>query len=224
MKSLEWEVAEVKEPSFARVSGSSLSGPTGFLPSVTALAFTPQHDRFRFSPQPSFRILSCTMALHHESKFMSVTYAAPGVLHIQFTRLVTLFVLVTQCLIYIPKRASECIQRGVCSSHSVFKKRRILIDPRFWTEYGTLFDKIHAAGDIRAVVVSSALPNIFTAGLDCERRTVHQPQSFIFNHPRSTGLRESTRSVAPQRPRSQRVRPPTPHPRLPALHRRTGAL
>ncbi|KAJ6523505.1 Delta2-dienoyl-CoA-isomerase [Mycena vulgaris] len=37
----------------------------------------------------------------------------------------------------------------------------------FWTEYGALFDRITAEGrDVRAVVLSSALPKLFTAGID----------------------------------------------------------
>ncbi|KAF8722720.1 hypothetical protein AX14_004944 [Amanita brunnescens Koide BX004] len=37
----------------------------------------------------------------------------------------------------------------------------------FWTEYGQVFQQLCAGGlDVRAVVLSSALPNVFTAGLD----------------------------------------------------------
>ncbi|KAJ7090727.1 Delta2-dienoyl-CoA-isomerase [Mycena belliarum] len=37
----------------------------------------------------------------------------------------------------------------------------------FWTAYGALFDRIVAEGrDVRAVVLSSALPKLFTAGID----------------------------------------------------------
>ncbi|KIJ63962.1 hypothetical protein HYDPIDRAFT_112451, partial [Hydnomerulius pinastri MD-312] len=38
----------------------------------------------------------------------------------------------------------------------------------FWKEYGSVFDRITAGeyGDIRAVVLSSVLPKIFTAGID----------------------------------------------------------
>ncbi|KAJ7679770.1 Delta2-dienoyl-CoA-isomerase [Mycena rosella] len=37
----------------------------------------------------------------------------------------------------------------------------------FWTEYGALFDRLVAEGrDVRALVLSSALPKLFTAGID----------------------------------------------------------
>ncbi|KAJ7116975.1 ClpP/crotonase-like domain-containing protein [Mycena epipterygia] len=37
----------------------------------------------------------------------------------------------------------------------------------FWTEYGALFDRITEEGrDVRALVLSSALPKLFTAGID----------------------------------------------------------
>lgn len=40
---------------------------------------------------------------------------------------------------------------------------------RFWQSYGTVFDTIVADGvDVRAAVVTSVFPKIFTAGLDCE--------------------------------------------------------
>lgn len=39
---------------------------------------------------------------------------------------------------------------------------------RFWREYGALFDKLaEDPSDIRVVVLSSSLPKLFTAGLDC---------------------------------------------------------
>jgi enoyl-CoA hydratase/carnithine racemase len=38
---------------------------------------------------------------------------------------------------------------------------------RLWTEYGQLFERLIEEGpDVRAVVLSSSLPKIFTAGLD----------------------------------------------------------
>jgi len=38
---------------------------------------------------------------------------------------------------------------------------------RFWTEYGALFDRITREGrDVRALVLSSALPKLFSAGID----------------------------------------------------------
>ncbi|KAF9232071.1 Delta2-dienoyl-CoA-isomerase [Melanogaster broomeanus] len=39
---------------------------------------------------------------------------------------------------------------------------------RLWTEYGLVFDNVSAGeyGDIRAVVLSSALPKVFSAGID----------------------------------------------------------
>jgi Delta3,5-Delta2,4-dienoyl-CoA isomerase len=40
---------------------------------------------------------------------------------------------------------------------------------RYWREYGKLFDTLaDDTSDIRAVVLSSSLPKLFTAGLDCE--------------------------------------------------------
>lgn len=39
----------------------------------------------------------------------------------------------------------------------------------FWKAYGDLFDALTEDGyDVRALVLSSAFPKIFTAGLDCE--------------------------------------------------------
>lgn len=38
---------------------------------------------------------------------------------------------------------------------------------RFWRELGTVFDRISADPNVRAVVLASALPKMFTAGLDC---------------------------------------------------------
>ena len=50
-------------------------------------------------------------------------------------------------------------------------------DCRFWTELGELFDKIGSDGAVRAVVLASALPKMFTAGLDCKQliSTFNQP-------------------------------------------------
>ena len=43
---------------------------------------------------------------------------------------------------------------------------------RFWSEYGRVFDKISLERDVRVVVLTSALPNMFSAGLDSEFITV----------------------------------------------------
>ncbi|KAJ7101340.1 hypothetical protein B0H15DRAFT_927168 [Mycena belliarum] len=41
----------------------------------------------------------------------------------------------------------------------------------FWRAYGALFDRISADGrDVRAIVLSSAFPKIFTAGIDLHQR------------------------------------------------------
>lgn len=42
----------------------------------------------------------------------------------------------------------------------------MLLYRRFWSEYGDVFDRISLEGDVRAVVVASALPKLFSAGLD----------------------------------------------------------
>ncbi|KAH8111167.1 ClpP/crotonase [Phellopilus nigrolimitatus] len=42
---------------------------------------------------------------------------------------------------------------------------------RLWTEFGQLFDKISGDGAVRAVVLASALPKLFTAGLDLNETT-----------------------------------------------------
>lgn len=39
---------------------------------------------------------------------------------------------------------------------------------RFWTEYGRVFDNIALLPDVRAVVLASALPKLFSAGIDCQ--------------------------------------------------------
>ena len=38
---------------------------------------------------------------------------------------------------------------------------------RFWVEYGEVFEKISREQDVRAVVLASSLPKVFSAGLDC---------------------------------------------------------
>jgi delta(3,5)-delta(2,4)-dienoyl-CoA isomerase len=76
------------------------------------------------------------MAAQHESKFMKVGFASPGVLHIQFAR-----------------------------------KPVNAFSEEFWKEYGSIFDKLSTFGDVRVVVVSSAVPKFFTAGLDLHEAT-----------------------------------------------------
>lgn len=40
---------------------------------------------------------------------------------------------------------------------------------RFWKEYAAVLDNMHEwFGDVRVVVLSSALPKIFSAGIDCK--------------------------------------------------------
>jgi len=39
----------------------------------------------------------------------------------------------------------------------------------FWRELGSVFGSIAKDGDVRAIVLASALPKLFTAGLDCAR-------------------------------------------------------
>jgi Delta3,5-Delta2,4-dienoyl-CoA isomerase len=39
---------------------------------------------------------------------------------------------------------------------------------RFWTEFGCVFDAISKDPTVRAVVLASALPKIFSAGIDCK--------------------------------------------------------
>ena len=42
------------------------------------------------------------------------------------------------------------------------------ISPEFLREYGQLFDSLSRDGyDVRALVLSSAIPKVFTAGIDC---------------------------------------------------------
>lgn len=41
----------------------------------------------------------------------------------------------------------------------------------FWEELGATFDKASLDGDIKAIVLASALPKAFTAGLDCMCQT-----------------------------------------------------
>ena len=38
---------------------------------------------------------------------------------------------------------------------------------RFWTELGKIFDKFGEEPSVRAVVLASALPKLFSAGIDC---------------------------------------------------------
>ena len=38
---------------------------------------------------------------------------------------------------------------------------------RFWTELGQAFDKLSQEPDVRAVVLASSLPKLFSAGIDC---------------------------------------------------------
>lgn len=47
---------------------------------------------------------------------------------------------------------------------------------RFWTELGRVFDNINEDGNVRAVVLSSGLPKLFTAGLD---RQPFRPQVYV---------------------------------------------
>lgn len=44
---------------------------------------------------------------------------------------------------------------------------------RFWVEYGRVFDAISLDPGVRAVVVASALPKLFSAGIDCESAEGH---------------------------------------------------
>ena len=50
---------------------------------------------------------------------------------------------------------------------------------RFWTELGQLFDKISRDGGVRAVVLASAFPKVFTAGLDCTFTSISLPHTHI---------------------------------------------
>lgn len=63
----------------------------------------------------------------------------------------------------------------------------------FWTELGQLFDSVSASGEIRSVVLASALPKIFTAGLDLNdtsaltnKETDPARKAFVLQH----GLRK----------------------------------
>lgn len=38
---------------------------------------------------------------------------------------------------------------------------------RFWLEFGRVFDDIGKDPSVRAVVLASAIPKIFSAGIDC---------------------------------------------------------
>jgi delta(3,5)-delta(2,4)-dienoyl-CoA isomerase len=71
------------------------------------------------------------MTIQHESEFMKIGFASPGVLHIQFAR-----------------------------------KPVNAFNEEFWREYGSIFGKLSTFGDVRVVVLSSAVPKFFTAGLD----------------------------------------------------------
>jgi enoyl-CoA hydratase/carnithine racemase len=51
--------------------------------------------------------------------------------------------------------------------------------PRFWRQYGQVFDRLNDdKSDIRAIVLSSSLPKIFTAGLDRKHTSHDSGQNF----------------------------------------------
>ncbi|KAH7098313.1 ClpP/crotonase [Auriculariales sp. MPI-PUGE-AT-0066] len=74
---------------------------------------------------------STTPSYAGQYKLLQLTFASPGVLHLELNR--------------TPVNA---------------------FNPEFWREYGNALDRISVDADVRVVVVSSALPKLFSAGID----------------------------------------------------------
>ena len=99
---------------------------------------------------------------------------------------------------------------------------------RFWTELGQLFDKISRDGGVRAVVLASAFPKVFTAGLDCTSVFPHislpHPHSHIltsFYHSQCNSNRRRHPLLLPLFPNRPSTQSPTTtgaHPQIPILH------
>lgn len=49
---------------------------------------------------------------------------------------------------------------------------RLLRSGRFWQEFGRVFDAISLETSVRAVVLASALPKLFSAGIDCKHTLI----------------------------------------------------
>ena len=107
------------------------------------------------------------MALPFSTRLIKVSEPHPHVYHVELNRSVSRrsptdlnsrsWQSTNECVLYrVSGGRPHC--RGIGSDQ---------VD-RFWKEYGQVFQQLSAEDlDVRAVVLSSALPNVFTAGIDC---------------------------------------------------------
>ena len=90
----------------------------------------------------------------YSSKWLKVSEPSPHVLLVELARFVSLFDI---------SRRSEEFPGHMCRAPAN------AFNTEFWVAYGKLFDALTEDGyDVRALVLSSAFPKFFTAGLDCE--------------------------------------------------------
>ncbi len=57
---------------------------------------------------------------------------------------------------------------NILISHHYYRKPLNTFSTEFWEEFGLVFDKISLEPDVRAVILASALPKLFSAGIECK--------------------------------------------------------
>lgn len=61
----------------------------------------------------------------------------------------------------------SCQHFTIAGSQSHSRKPVNAFSDEFWEEFGSVFDKIGLEPDVRVVILASALPKLFSGGIDC---------------------------------------------------------